>query len=66
MVIASAECKAPFRRSALTLREIDILAIGEPMVEFNENQTGSETVYRPGHGGDTSNAIVAAVERGVW
>ena len=64
MVIASAECKAPFRRSALTLREIDILAIGEPMVEFNENQTGSETVYRPGHGGDTSNAIVAAARQG--
>jgi len=45
-------------------QQIDILAIGEPMVEFNENRTGPETVYRPGHGGDTSNAIIAAARQG--
>jgi len=45
-------------------QQIDILAIGEPMVEFNENRTGTETVYRLGHGGDTSNTIIAAARQG--
>jgi 2-dehydro-3-deoxygluconokinase len=43
---------------------IDILAIGEPMVEFNEDRSGSEPTYRPGHGGDTSNTIIAAARQG--
>ena len=43
---------------------IDILAIGEPMVEFNEDRSGPEPVYRPGHGGDTSNTIIAAARQG--
>ena len=43
---------------------LDILGIGEPMMEFNEDRGGSEAVYRPGHGGDTSNAIIAAARQG--
>ena len=41
-----------------------ILALGEPMVEFN--QTGAEggTVYLQGFGGDTSNFAIAAARRG--
>lgn len=39
----------------------DILAIGEPMVEFN--QTDGRT-YRQGFGGDTSNAAIAAARQG--
>lgn len=41
-------------------RAYDILAIGEPMMEFAEVTRGSEKLYLPGHGGDTSNAIIAA------
>jgi len=44
--------------------ELDIVAIGEPMVEFNEDRSGGSAVYRPGHGGDTSNAIIAAARQG--
>jgi 2-dehydro-3-deoxygluconokinase len=41
-----------------------ILALGEPMVEFN--QTGAEdgTVYLQGFGGDTSNFAIAAARQG--
>ena len=45
-------------------QEIDILGIGEPLVEFNEDHRPLETVYRPGHGGDTSNAVIAAARQG--
>ena len=43
---------------------VDVLALGEPMVEFN--QTGAEggRVYRQGFGGDTSNFIIAAARQG--
>ena len=42
---------------------IDIVAIGEAMVEFN--QTGEERrTYLQGFGGDTSNALIAAVRQG--
>lgn len=40
-----------------------IVAIGEPMVEFNQTDPG-EPVYRQGFGGDTSNFIVAAARQG--
>ena len=40
----------------------DILALGEPLVEFNQIQ-GGET-YRFGHGGDTSNCAIAAARAG--
>jgi 2-dehydro-3-deoxygluconokinase len=40
----------------------DILAIGEPLFELN--QAKDEIVFRPGHGGDTSNAVIAAARQG--
>ncbi|MES2784839.1 MAG: sugar kinase [Pseudomonadota bacterium] len=39
-----------------------ILALGEPMVEFN--QTGGDRQYLQGFGGDTSNAAIAAARQG--
>ncbi|WP_417522833.1 sugar kinase [Marinovum sp.] len=39
----------------------DILCLGEPMLEFNQQPDGT---YLPGHGGDTSNAAVAAARQG--
>jgi len=41
----------------------DILAIGEPLFELN--QAKGEDVFRRGHGGDTSNCVIAAARQGV-
>lgn len=41
----------------------DILAIGEPLGEFNQTRPGDPN-YLFGHGGDTSNAIIAAARSG--
>ena len=40
----------------------DIIAIGEPLFELN--QPKGETIFRSGHGGDTSNAAIAAARQG--
>ena len=42
---------------------IDIVALGEPMIEFNQTRMG-EPAYLQGYGGDTSNAIIAAARQG--
>ena len=39
----------------------DILCLGEPMLEFNQQADGT---YLPGHGGDTSNCAIAAARQG--
>jgi len=41
----------------------DILALGEPMIEFNQTRPG-EPNYLQGFGGDTSNMIIAAARQG--
>jgi 2-dehydro-3-deoxygluconokinase len=40
-----------------------ILALGEPMIEFNQTRQ-SEPNYLQGYGGDTSNAIIACARQG--
>ncbi len=40
---------------------VDILCLGEPLLEFNHQPDGS---YLPGHGGDTSNCAIAAARQG--
>jgi 2-dehydro-3-deoxygluconokinase len=45
-------------------QDIDILTIGEPLMEFSEQDRGGVRVYLPGHGGDTSNCAVAAARQG--
>ena len=42
---------------------IDIVSIGEPMIEFNQTRPG-EPDYLQGFGGDTSNMIIAAARAG--
>ncbi|MFC0407550.1 sugar kinase [Roseomonas elaeocarpi] len=44
----------------------DILCMGEPMLEFNQRAPDAEgrTLYLQGHGGDTSNAAIAAARSG--
>lgn len=44
------------------MAQLDIVAMGEPLVELNQQRAGGS--YRPGFGGDTSNAIVAASRSG--
>ena len=41
----------------------DIVAIGEPMIEFNQTSPG-QPQYLQGFGGDTSNFAVAAARQG--
>jgi len=44
----------------------DILCLGEPMLEFNAQRPGEDgrRLYLEGHGGDTSNAAIAAARAG--
>ena len=46
-----------------TMSRFDVLAIGEPMIEFNQTRPG-EPNYLQGFGGDTSNMIIAAARQG--
>ena len=43
--------------------DIDIVALGEPLVELNQTRAG-EPQYQQGFGGDTSNAVIAAARQG--
>ena len=43
---------------------LDVLALGEPLLEFNRRRGSEGGAYTPGFGGDTSNAAVAAVRQG--
>jgi 2-dehydro-3-deoxygluconokinase len=42
----------------------DVVALGEPMLEFNQVRPDDATGYRQGFGGDTSNCIIAAARLG--
>jgi len=44
-------------------RPFDLVALGEPMIEFNQRH-GASTAYVQGFGGDTSNCVVAAARMG--
>jgi len=43
---------------------VDILAFGEPMVEFNQTRDGDGRLYLQGFGGDSSNFAIAAARQG--
>ena len=45
-------------------KHIDLLGFGEPLMEFSAVTRQSEALYLPGHGGDTSNATIAAARQG--
>jgi len=42
----------------------DLVALGEPMIEFNQVRPDDAAVYRRGYGGDTSNCAIAAARLG--
>lgn len=48
----------------MAAKTLDIVAIGEPLMEFAAVERGGEALYLPGHGGDTSNVVVAAARQG--
>lgn len=50
--------------AALKSAPLDILAFGEPLMEFAETERQGEALYLPGFGGDTSNAAIAAARMG--
>ncbi len=43
---------------------VDIVAVGEAMVEFNQIRESDRRTYLQGFGGDTSNALIAAARQG--
>ena len=45
---------------------VELLCMGEPMLEFNQQRPGPDgrVLYLEGHGGDTSNAAIAAARSG--
>lgn len=44
--------------------KFDLVALGEPMIEFNQVRPEEPTGYRQGFGGDTSNTAIAAARLG--
>lgn len=46
------------------MKTLDVLAMGEPMMEFSQVERQGESLYLPGYGGDTSNAAIAAARSG--
>jgi 2-dehydro-3-deoxygluconokinase len=44
--------------------QFDVVAVGEPLLEFNQVHRDDPTSYRQGFGGDTSNCIIAAARLG--
>lgn len=49
---------------AVTARQPDVIALGEPMMEFNQNDPAEPSRYLAGAGGDTSNVAIAAARQG--
>lgn len=43
---------------------LDLICLGEPMLELAQVKRGEEALYLPGFGGDTSNCAVAAARQG--
>ncbi|WP_406855860.1 sugar kinase [Alsobacter sp. KACC 23698] len=46
------------------MKALDVLAMGEPLVEFNQVERQGEMLFLPGYGGDTSNAAISAARNG--
>ncbi|MEO6928435.1 MAG: sugar kinase [Casimicrobiaceae bacterium] len=46
------------------MQNLDVLALGEAMVEFNQAQRDDPRLYLQGFGGDTSNTAIAAARLG--
>jgi 2-dehydro-3-deoxygluconokinase len=49
----------------MSAANFDIVAIGEPLIEFNQARAADPHTYRQGFGGDTSNMAIAAARLGM-
>ena len=54
----------PTNTAAHSAKTIDIIGFGEPLMDFSSIIRKGESLYMPGHGGDTSNATIAAARQG--
>lgn len=45
-------------------KSLDVLSIGEPLMELAETERAGERLYAPGFGGDCSNVAIAAARHG--
>jgi 2-dehydro-3-deoxygluconokinase len=54
----------PDRANVVDTGRFDIVALGEPMVEFNQTRDQGGRVFLQGFGGDTSNFAIAAARQG--
>jgi 2-dehydro-3-deoxygluconokinase len=61
----SAAAPAPARGRAATAPRLDFVALGEPLIEFNQARSTDPRTWLQGFGGDTSNAAIAAARLGV-
>src|SRR5699024_5866965 len=43
---------------------VDLVCLGEPMLEFSQTQNNGQTTYLQGYGGDTSNCAIPAARQG--
>src|SRR5215213_5340723 len=55
---------APIASAPSPMKTLDLLAFGEPLMEFAEVERSGERLYLPGFGGDSSNAAIAAARQG--
>jgi 2-dehydro-3-deoxygluconokinase len=46
------------------MKDVDLVAFGEPLMELAQVERAGESLYLPGHGGDASNVAVAAARQG--
>jgi len=44
---------------------LDVLCLGEPLLEFNQIKEGNKNTYSSGYGGDTSNTAISIARQGM-
>ena len=45
--------------------KLDVLCMGEPLLEFNQIPDRGKNTYRSGFGGDTSNTAISVARQGL-
>ena len=45
--------------------KLDVLCLGEPLLEFNQIKEGNKKTYSSGYGGDTSNTAISIARQGM-
>ena len=45
--------------------KLDVISLGEPLMEFNQIQDNKKKTFSFGYGGDTSNTAIAIARQGI-